>query len=168
MSRLEKKELERAESNAHLAYHYQKLKKYKSPRFIEAQMKKLGVQQDEPGVLKFINEKEEQITKAKIVDRRLDISHNPNYNRDKQERKIKEIENFSKKYPSITSKKLLQRSQENLLSTLKSEKNHLNQQQNLNKLDKTQHTNLSKELPPGFEKLDQAEQEFYYFNWLRD
>lgn len=34
LKKLEEKEIERAQSNAHLAYHYQKLKKYMDPAYI--------------------------------------------------------------------------------------------------------------------------------------
>ncbi len=60
LSRLEKKEVERAESNAHLAYHYSKMKKYLPPEYIENQMKKLGMYQEDPGRLKLRQETEQE------------------------------------------------------------------------------------------------------------
>ncbi len=38
LNRLEKKEIERAGSNAHLAYHYMKLRKYMSEDFIDKKL----------------------------------------------------------------------------------------------------------------------------------
>ncbi|KRX07265.1 hypothetical protein PPERSA_06880 [Pseudocohnilembus persalinus] len=60
LRKLEQKEIERAQSNAHLAYHYQKLKKYLDADYIKQQLKELGIEEQNPGKIQFKNQIEDK------------------------------------------------------------------------------------------------------------
>lgn len=84
LARAEEKEIKRAETNSHLAYHYQKLKKHLPPEVYEKHMRELNIQNDMIDKIKYkkqpkqnnlINQIEQQL-QVQTEDNRLFTMYN--------------------------------------------------------------------------------------------